>query len=240
MKQAITQVFTKITTLLLSQLRNRQKIDLSREEIRLCRFSFSQLGEDLTIMHLLMEKNPSEGIYVDVGAYDPVTYSNTLLLYKAGFRGINIDIDKYKINRFNALRPKDYNIQAAVSDSTNTVKHLRYPLDATNRICGVDEENLNSVLGQEPIEIQEISTVKLTDLLDQYPLKNQEIYYLNVDCEGHDLNVLKSLDFSLYRPFLISVEALHDSEVASIESFLELQGYRLTGVFHVTRLYIRL
>ena len=67
---------------LLYLLRNRRQGWLSREEIRLARFSFSQFGEDLVIEELLNQMGINHGFYVDVGAFDPVIGSNTLLLFK--------------------------------------------------------------------------------------------------------------------------------------------------------------
>ena len=55
-------------------------------------------GEDLAINKFV--DNKSNGIYVDVGAHHPIQRSNTHLLFKKGWEGINIDINEFlfKIN----------------------------------------------------------------------------------------------------------------------------------------------
>ena len=51
-------------------------------------FSYSHFGEDLIILRLLGDVPPDHrGMYVDVGAFDPVLHSNTYLLYTHGWRG---------------------------------------------------------------------------------------------------------------------------------------------------------
>ena len=69
--------------------------------------SYSMNGEDLFINNYFKDKI---GFYVDVGAYHPLELSNTYLLYKRGWSGINIDINSLSIDYFNFLRPDDINI----------------------------------------------------------------------------------------------------------------------------------
>jgi len=65
---------------------------------------FSQNGEDISFAKMI-SKNvlPPEGFYVDLGAFHPFVYSNTCLLSKLGWRGINIDANPNVINLFNQL-----------------------------------------------------------------------------------------------------------------------------------------
>jgi hypothetical protein len=86
----VSELLALLCWSLLYLLRNRWQSWLSREEIRLARFSFSQFGEDLVIEELTNQPGIERGFYVDVGAFDPVTGSNTLLLFKRGWSGINI------------------------------------------------------------------------------------------------------------------------------------------------------
>ena len=76
------------------------------------------------------------GLYVDVGAYHPLELSNTYLLYKKKWKGINIDINSLSIDYFNFLRPNDININLGVAKK-DTIKTLYYqknksPLNTLN------------------------------------------------------------------------------------------------------------
>ena len=55
------------------------------------------------------------GFYVDVGAHHPIRFSNTFRLYRKGWRGLNIDANPGSMKRFHHTRPRDINIEAAVS-----------------------------------------------------------------------------------------------------------------------------
>ena len=43
-------------------------------------------------------------------------YSNTCLLYRKGWQGINIDINPTSIDLFNIARPNDFNICTTIND----------------------------------------------------------------------------------------------------------------------------
>ena len=60
-------------------------------------------------------RGKNDGIYVDVGAQNPVSNNNTFLLHKRGWSGLNIDLDEENIELFRSARPKDYNFNFAIS-----------------------------------------------------------------------------------------------------------------------------
>ena len=70
--------------------------------------SYSISNVDLVIERIF--KNKNDGIYIDVGCNHPIKYNNTYLLYKKGWHGLNIDLDKKSIDQFNKLRKGDINI----------------------------------------------------------------------------------------------------------------------------------
>ena len=95
--------------------------------------TYSMNGEDTFVNNYFKKKI---GFYVDVGAYHPLELSNTYLLYKRGWNGINIDINSFSIDYFDYLRPDDININIAASNK-NTTKTIYYqksksPLNTLN------------------------------------------------------------------------------------------------------------
>ena len=60
-------------------------------------FKSSQFGEDKKIIKLFNRK----GIYLDVGCLHPIRHNNTYLMYKLGWKGINIDLNPLSIELFN-------------------------------------------------------------------------------------------------------------------------------------------
>ena len=79
---------------------------------------YSQWGEDEYIIKFF--KETFDGFYLDIGCFNPFMYSNTCLLYKKGWKGINVDINPTSIDLFNIARPNDFNICTAVNDKKKT------------------------------------------------------------------------------------------------------------------------
>jgi FkbM family methyltransferase len=227
-----------ILSRLLRILRRRQ-FPLNLEEWREVRMSFSQLGEDSIIWHLLRENRNDHGIYVDVGAYHPTRYSNTLLLHKAGWRGVNIDPNPETVARFEAARPGDTNVCAAVSNLERHVDYLVYSGNATNRIVEPSSNELASVLGEDPLRRIPMTTRTLSGILAETVPAGQKIDFLNIDCEGEDLSVLESLDWSRWSPRIVCVEAHGADNQQRVEQFMTARKYSLVAQMLVTFVFQR-
>ena len=70
-------------------------------KIKTRKISYSLSGVDLLIDYIF--KNKKYGFYIDIGCNHPVYSNNTYLLYKRGWKGINIDLDAKSIELFNNL-----------------------------------------------------------------------------------------------------------------------------------------
>jgi FkbM family methyltransferase len=207
------------------------------DEIAQLNFTFSQYGEDILVSHYLEKFSPTEGIYVDIGAFDPIKYSNTLLLYKQGWQGINIDIDIDKVEALVKQRPRDFSVSAAISDRKERVQFVTYPCRPTNRLLPIDSTDYKSVLGEDPLEVTTLETKCLDEVIAASPFADREIYYLNIDCEGNDFNVLKSCNIDRKLPKLISIEAWTEAELEEIKAYLLPKGYTLASATHITKFF---
>lgn len=190
-------------------------------------------AEDISIVRLFDKSH--RGFFVDVGCFHPKKYSNTWLLYKRGWRGINIDIDPIKIDGFNLVRPHDVNIACAVSNTEGEISYYSsgfYSLTIT-----LDEAHARGKAGYVKRTTQ---CAKLTHLIDGTRFKDREIDLLSVDVEGHDLEVLRSLDFGRYHPRLIAVETqgtlFPEVERSPLYEFLLSKQYCLVGWCGITLL----
>jgi hypothetical protein len=159
-------------------------------------------GVDIFINNFFKKK---KGFYVDVGAYHPLDLSNTYLLYKKNWNGINIDINSLSIDYFNYLRPDDININIAVSNK-NTIKTIYYqksksPLNTLN-LKQAKKVFLNN------FKKKKIKTKTLTYIIDNTKFRSMKIDFLNIDAEGNDFEILKNLNFIKYKPKLICIELI--------------------------------
>jgi len=177
---------------------------------------YSQFGED-KILFEIIPKNLSNGFYVDVGCFHPKKYSNTYMLHKRGWFGVNIDMEIDKIKTFNITRPNDFNYLGAISDRIEKVKIFR------NQKFGVSSTINKDIIKKDNI-IDEISieTKTLNSVLELSPFKSKEIDLLNIDTEGNDFKILKSLNFEIYNPKIIIIE----THLKDINNIIESEQYK--------------
>ena len=173
----------------------------------------SQFAEDVSINRLFPKKY--KGFFVDVGSFHPQKCNNTWKLYKKGWRGVNIDIDSIKIEGFDLVRPGDTNVHCAVSNKEGEITYW------ANGFYSLTTSLDDDFVARKKGYIQKNTRcAKLTDILDNSMFKDKSIDFLSVDAEGHDLEVLKSLDFDRYDPSLIAVETHLALFVEVVESEL--------------------
>lgn len=192
---------------------------LGVEDLKNMKISFSQHGEDLVVLeHLQGMKLPAKGIYVDAGCFDPIVFSNTRLLNLHGWSGLNIDAAADVIAKFNEARPQDCNICAALSDRRQEM-FLDGPVGAaTRRLADGNRE------GAQP-EKNRLETTTLEKVLSSSSFAGREVDFLDVDCEGHDLAVLRGFPFARVRPKLIAIEGHSKEEAEAVGKYLEGLDY---------------
>ncbi|MBL4691916.1 MAG: FkbM family methyltransferase [Magnetovibrio sp.] len=213
-----------------------------KEKLRLVRKrwwtkSYSQHGEDLVLLAIF--DGYKTGRYVDVGSFHPRRYSNTRVLFEAGWQGINIDISKRKLALFDFDRPQDQNVYCAVSDKPGELKAYVFgtgsALDTTDKDMA---DNWAKKFGMSYEEVQ-VPSRTLTSILNDCKL--EQFDYLNIDVEGAEISVLNGLDFSKYKPRCISIE-IHGSieDVPTTETYkiLKNQGYELHAWLRPTFIFV--
>jgi FkbM family methyltransferase len=216
-KKLAAKLMSNVASGMLTWLRNGEPVHLSRDEIRFAQFSFGQYGEDLAVLRWVEQLAPASLVYVDVGCFHPVHFSNTLLLHKRGWRGVNVDLNAARIAEFQRLRAGDYNVIAAVSSEERELSVAEYAAGLTDRLVEPDQQSVTSLIGEAPTGTRPVRTKTLDGILQSCPWPVPGIGYLNIDCEGHDLEVLKGLDLARYRPAVITIEAFPDQRGAILE-----------------------
>ena len=188
--------------------------------------SYSQFGEDQIIKDYF---GNFVGTYVDVGCYHPIKYSNTALLHKIGWKGINIDLNETSIDLFNACRKEDINIVACLSDKNEKVSvYLDSEFSALNSVNAENSEKFKL----SKIKRKNIDTQIFSDLIK----KNFD--FLNIDCEGNDYKILKTIDLKKYTPKLINIEVSENNK-KDIYSYLNLNGYEILEIKSLSHIFKR-
>jgi FkbM family methyltransferase len=200
-------------------------------------YSYAQEGEDRILMRYFDGRK--KGFYIDIGAHHPKLYSNTYLFYNQGWNGLNVDAMPGSMEIFNKQRPRDINIEAAISKNTTQLPFYIFSDPALNtfskELADAREDRSKK---QYLIDKKIIETNPLSKILEKHLPQNQYIDFMTIDIEGYDLNALESMNLDKYRPELILVEVYAENIVdAPIDQYLRSQGYTFYAKAVLTCIY---
>ena len=213
--------------------------------------SYSISNVDLIIDRMFANK--SKGNFIDLGCNHPIKFNNTYLLYKRGWRGLNIDLDQTSINEFNKIRNLDFNVKALISNSSNEIKKIYYyhKRSAINTVSEQLIKHRNS--SNKDYQIVEQKTKTLEEIINNSPLKNKNIDLLSIDIENHEYDVLENFNFNNYKINVIITE-IHDLDQTKLEihnqnidkvlenklyKLLILNGYKLINWVNSDLIFVR-
>jgi FkbM family methyltransferase len=180
--------------------------------------SKSQYAQDM--FALCMSNTHGPGYFVEFGATDGITGSNTYLLEKVyGWNGLLVEPsrqfhDKLYQNRschidercISSISGKKLDFQEVHSSGISHVK---------------DKRNLSLLPSPSRYSVQ---SVTLTDLLVEVGAPSF-IDYLSIDVEGHELAVLSGLDFDKYQFGCITVEHNYSHDSSMLKQIFLDNGY---------------
>ena len=172
--------------------------------------SYSGHAQDLIVNHFFRKKN--KGIYIDVGCYHPYFANNTKLLYDRGWSGINIDFDFHTIDFFNHVRKRDENINVAVSNNESEKDLFFFHNRSTIN-------SLSEIRKKDAKEVKKVQTRTLNSIIENSKFKNEKINFLSIDVEGHELEVLQSINLIKYCPEIIVLEFFDKNILNDLEFY---------------------
>ena len=157
-------------------------------------------------------KNKVNGFYIDIGAYHPYRFSNTFHLYKKGWHGINVDINKESIDLFDVSRPRDKNLNVAIGKE-NKIKKFYYkkkkhPMNTLNKNFAKTyfKKDGKAILEKNIICKKFDYLIKIAG--------RKKIDLLDIDVEGGEYDIIKNINFKKIRFNVILIEFSHFNKMA--------------------------
>ncbi|MHA1795823.1 MAG: FkbM family methyltransferase, partial [Promethearchaeota archaeon] len=191
---------------------------------------YSQIGQDKFIEEFFNLVSPKNKIFVDVGAFDGVNFSNVRRLVET-YRWSGLCIEPVSKN-FDLLKSSYSNpeikcIHAAVGTDEriaemNVSQYIHLP-DWGSDSASLHVSHIDAVTEKYGAKwnTEQVSVKKLFTILQENDISAFD--FLSIDTEGSDFDALSSLDFSKYQPLLIMIE--YNDAKKKIRQFLNLRGY---------------
>ena len=170
---------------------------------------------------------------VEVGAFDGRRYSNTFMLEnKFQLKTLLIEPEPNNYKKILKNRPKSTCLNYAISHKEEYVKFL----------CGGAVGGISSKMNEEHKKASlpcfgkeiEILALPLSKLLKENSVK--EIYLLSIDCEGGDLDVLKSINFMKFFIHIILIETTHNK--SEIKELMSARGFYLKRNLFLNQIWV--
>ena len=193
--------------------------------------SYSQLNQDLNVISFFNNKN--DMYFIDIGANDGKTLSNTFLLEKQyNWKGICSEPLPSAFKKLIKCRSVACDNNAVFIESG-----LSLEFSESNLLSGITtfiDRHEHAKEGNQII----VKTITLQSLLDNYKAP-KIIQYFSLDTEGTELEILKSVDFSTYTFLYINLEHNYvEPRRSEIRTLLLNNGYLYKGANHFDDDYI--
>ena len=184
--------------------------------------SKSQLRQD--IMALIYNQRKLGGFFVEFGAFDGITLSNTWLLEKSfGWHGILAEPTISLQNEIKNSRSAILETACVWSNSDETVDFSESTLGELSTISSYTQTDNHSNSRVEKNNYK-VKTISLLDMLknNNAPL---HIDFLSVDTEGSEYEILSNFDFLTYSFGFIAVEHNYGENEIKLDNLLIKNGY---------------
>lgn len=196
--------------------------------------TLSQSGEDAIISFATMALGIplAETTYLDLGANHAKELSNTYFFYKNGARGILVEANPDLIPELKFYRNGDIILNRCISNENGEI--IPFYIINGDGLSTLNKESAEDAISKNPdleiTQIIDIETITVNTIMEQYFGKAPVI--LNIDLEGIEMMILRSIDFDKFRPLVIITEMIPyethlviEKKNVEIVEFMKLKGY---------------
>lgn len=184
--------------------------------------SWSQANEEEIILEFF--KGRETGRFLDIGAYDGKTFSNTFALAEKGWKGVCVEASPQCFTQLQKTHRGNKNVEL-VCCAIGIKSRLSVFYDSGGAVASLSKTHMEK-WKEDQKDFMEIYIVQVDvqQLLQLFPTP---FHFISLDIEGESLDVLACFpDLRELGTELICVEAL-DVEQASVDEIMKTWGFAL-------------
>jgi len=217
-----------------------------KDKDKYSKISYSQSGEDIIVDFIFQTLKITDISYLDIGAHHPYYLSNTALFYEKGHKGINIEPDPILYQPFLSQRSRDTNLNIGVSEKSGLFDFfLMHPptlntfSEEEAKRVALEEGGIYKFDKKIKVEVDTVSNILEKYNYGKFP------DFLNLDAEGVDEIVIKSIDYEHNSPSVICAETLSFSanrkgvKNQSLIDYLVQKGYLLYADNNINSIFVK-
>ncbi|MFH2102000.1 MAG: FkbM family methyltransferase [Chloroflexota bacterium] len=190
--------------------------------------SYAQLGQDLIALKFFRLYPARHKVFLDIGAFDGIGFSNSRLFFEHGWSGVCVEPVLKNFTKLQKLYEGTnvVTVRAAATDHEGQLE-LNVATIPWAEDWGSDVSSLTDDAKERwPDYIWEKEVVPATTvnkILDANEV--DRVDFVSIDVEGQELAVLRGFDLAKYQPHLIVVEYSDKPGRQELVKHLNNQGY---------------
>lgn len=195
---------------------------------------YSQHGEQKIIIDFFNKLDTKDLRFLDIGANDGVSFSNTHALAQLGWSGVCFEPSKLAFEKLKNVykeNPKIEIYNAGISNITGK-QILHESRDWVNSeapvsvLSCIDPSQKLRFTGMN-WEETECDFYRFSDFVKEFNPQNLNYDFISIDCEGHDFIVLNEISEVINSAKLICVEFISDEDIQRYTQFFSKWGFKV-------------
>ncbi|HTB51214.1 MAG TPA: FkbM family methyltransferase [Ferruginibacter sp.] len=186
--------------------------------------TFSQCGEDIILAHLFRQLKKDTIRFLDIGANDPVKFSNTFLFYRSGSSGVCIEPNPTLCKQLQTGRKRDLCLNVGIGKDSSG--ELDFYVMNPHTLSTFNKKDVDHLIENTAYTIEKIIRVPLlsfNDIMIAHFLQ-QPPDLVSIDVEGLNEDIVEGIDLTKYRPTVFCIETISFSATNQ-------QQYKLDPIF---------
>jgi len=197
----------------------------------------AQHGEDRWLERHF--RNASDGVFVEVGAHDGLTFSNTYRLETLGWRGVLVEPDPDRAAACRVNRPQAHVFECAClgpSAPPEITFHKVVEFDAMSTATMTDFHESRLRESGYSTRTTTVRARTLDTLLEEAGLLHVD--FVSIDVEEGELEVLRGFDICRWKPRVVMIESNGAERKPEIREYFNARGYTFLRTIVINDIYV--